>query len=83
MLGSAVARAFDITLMKMLNNAHALRSKAEYEDQHYVIKVIDTEKHLHVELAYDLDSTSLNQFSVLYYLSLVGSFVGAICFGVE
>ena len=83
MLGSAVARAFDITLMKVLNNAHAERGSKEYEDNHYVIHVIDANKHQNVELVYDIDSTSLNQFSVLYYVSMAGFLVCTLCFGVE
>ena len=82
MLGSAVARAFDITFMKMLNSAHKRHREGNAGDL-YVIKVTDVKHHDLVELTYDIDQTSLKQLTVLFYLSLVGSVVGGVAFGVE
>ena len=36
-----------------------------------------------MELAYNIDSISLNQLSVLYYLSFVGTLVSALVLGVD
>ncbi len=81
MLGSATCRAFDITLMKILNNADRQR-KVSSEEGQFIIKVTDTHNHDFVELLYNMESSGLDQLSVLFYLSLVGTIAGGLCFGI-
>ena len=81
MLLSAVARSFDITYMRLINKAKRVTDEHSSSRQ-YLVEVDDSGHCNYTELQFDMNSGSLNQLTVVIYLSVVGTLVSGICFGV-
>lgn len=82
MLVSAVCRAFDISYMKLLNKVKSVETKVSlFSRRRYIITVEENGDIQYAPMAYEVNPTSLDQLTVLFYLSLVGTLVSSICFG--
>ncbi len=81
MVLSAVARAFDITYMRLINRAKSKND--QIQSKQYLVEIKQGGLFEYTELTFDINVTSIHHLSVLFYLSLIGTVVGGICLGTQ
>lgn len=70
--------------MKLLNKAQSIQSKYSLLSKRRFIVSFEENGDMHcTPLAYEVNNTSLDQLSVLFYLSLTAFSVGFVCLGAE